>query len=338
MYQKQGIIWVLLFLLSSPTTTWAQSAPKLFRSKNGLMGYRGHLGEVRIQPQFSKARPFSEGLAAVQKNGQWGFINTQGKYVIKPLYQRVLSFRAGYAKVGRSNLWGLVNNRGKLVVPAAYSQLTYVLDPANTPTLIVRAKQSGLFALLDKATGTQLTPFQYQYLSPRLIGQRLKAKNTQGKYGFLNKTGQQVIACQYDEATDFVQGKALVNKAKKQFYINSSGGFLRAYNPNKDAPVFTVVEQPPTPKGGSAQMAAYLEKNLQYPPEARANNTSGIVILQFIVESNGQLSHFKVLRGLGNGCNKEAIRLLKGSSPWNPGKQRGKTVRVKKTFVVRFAY
>lgn len=335
MYVTRAVVILLVGILTM-SVGWGQSSLRLFKSKNGMMGYRNHLGEVAISPQFSKARPFTEGLAAVQKNGQWGFINKQGNYIIKPLYQDASSFRGGFAKVWYDKLWGMVNAQGKVTIPVKYTKLNHIFGRGNVPTHMARAKQNGAFGVLDKNTGKRLSPFQYQYIATRLIEERLTVQDKAGKYGFLNKNGQQVVACQYDQVKSFSKGKALVEQNGKRFFISPSGEFLRVYDARKDAPVYLIVQQPPTPKGGKAQMEAYIEKNLQYPAQAKANNIKGKVILRFVVEQDGQLSNIKVVKGLGNGCNEEAIRLLKASSPWNAGKQRGKAVRVRQTFLVRF--
>lgn len=335
MYVKKAVIALLVSTLMT-SVCWGQNSLKLFKSKNGMMGYRSHLGEVAIPPQFSKARPFAEGLAAVQKNGQWGFINQQGTYVIKPLYQDASSFRGGFAKIWYDKHWGMVNKQGKVTIQVKYTKLNHIFGRGNVPTHMAKAKQNGMFGVLDKNTGKRLTPFQYQYIATRLIEERLTVQDKAGKYGFLNKNGQQVVACEYDRVKNFSKGKALVYQNGKRFFITPSGEFLRAYDVQKDAPVYLIVQQPPTPKGGKAQMETYIEKNLQYPAQAKAKNIKGKVILRFVVEQNGQLSNIKVVKGLGNGCDKEAIRLLKASSPWNPGKQRGKVVRVRQTFLVSF--
>lgn len=335
MYVKKAVLTLLISALMIGMS-WGQNKLRLFKSNNEMMGYRNHLGEVVIAPQFSKARPFNEGLAAVQKNGQWGFINQQGTYIVKPLYQDASSFRGGFAKIWYDKRWGMVNKQGKVTIPVKYDKLSHIFGRGNVPTHMAKAKQNEMFGVLDKNTGKRLTPFQYQYIATRLIEERLTVQDKAGKYGFLNKNGQQVVACQYDQVKSFSKGKALVEQNGKRFFISPSGEFLRAYDARKDAPVYLIVQEPPTPKGGKAQMEAYIEKNLQYPAQAKAKNIKGKVILRFVVEQDGQLSNIKVVKGLGNGCNEEAIRLLKASSPWNPGKQRGKTVRVRQTFLVRF--
>ncbi|HEY1008866.1 MAG: energy transducer TonB [Daejeonella sp.] len=87
------------------------------------------------------------------------------------------------------------------------------------------------------------------------------------------------------------------------------------------------VETSPEYPGGTRALAKYLGSTLRYPAKARENKVQGKVYIGFIVEKNGTLSDFKVIRGIGNGCDEEAIRVLKLSQPWKPGMAEGKAVR-----------
>jgi periplasmic protein TonB len=99
---------------------------------------------------------------------------------------------------------------------------------------------------------------------------------------------------------------------------------------------FASVEVLPNPPGGMQGWGKYLQKNLKYPPIARENNITGRVIMSFVVEKNGQLTDIKVLRGIGGGCDEEAVRVLKNAPAWEPGKQNGRSVRVAYTMPIFF--
>jgi TonB family protein len=101
--------------------------------------------------------------------------------------------------------------------------------------------------------------------------------------------------------------------------------------------VFTIVETMPEFPGGEDGMMDYFTKNLIYPAIARSNGIQGKVFVNFIVEPNGSVSNVTVLRGIGGGCDEEAIRLVKAMPKWTPGKQRGQTVRVTMSTSVSFA-
>lgn len=105
-------------------------------------------------------------------------------------------------------------------------------------------------------------------------------------------------------------------------------------NPNQ---IFTAVEQAPAFPGGDAAFGKYLSKNIRYPAVARENNVQGRVILTFVVERDGSLTDIKVVRGIGSGCDEEAVRVLKSSPKWKPGIQNGRPVRVQYSIPVNFA-
>lgn len=102
--------------------------------------------------------------------------------------------------------------------------------------------------------------------------------------------------------------------------------------------VFTVVEEQPQFPGGENARQLFLAQNIQYPEKAKANNIEGIVFATFIVETDGTISHVKILKGIGSGCDEEVIRVLKKMPAWKPGFQRGKNVRVKINMPVKFMF
>lgn len=100
--------------------------------------------------------------------------------------------------------------------------------------------------------------------------------------------------------------------------------------------VFLVVEEQPSFPGGEAARLKFFAKNIVYPQQAKEFDITGIVYVGFIVEPDGSLSNIKVLRGIGGGCDEEALRVVKSMPLWNPGKQLGRPVRVQFNLAVRF--
>ena len=80
--------------------------------------------------------------------------------------------------------------------------------------------------------------------------------------------------------------------------------------------------------GGDQAMMKFVAENVQYPQEARDKEISGRVLVSFIVEKDGSIADVKVVKGIGGGCDEEAVRVVKAMPKWKPGKDKGKPVRV----------
>ena len=100
--------------------------------------------------------------------------------------------------------------------------------------------------------------------------------------------------------------------------------------------VFEIVEQNPMFPGGNEELMKWLSKNLKYPASAQENGIQGRVLVQFVVNKDGSIVEPKVLRSVDPALDKEALRVVSTMPKWQPGKQRGKTVRVRFTLPVTF--
>lgn len=100
--------------------------------------------------------------------------------------------------------------------------------------------------------------------------------------------------------------------------------------------IFMVVESMPEFPGGEAALTKYLFDNIEYPQMAKESGIQGRVFVTFVVERDGNVTDVRVLRGIGGGCDEEAIRVVKGMPNWTPGKQRGKPVRVQFNLPIKF--
>jgi protein TonB len=92
----------------------------------------------------------------------------------------------------------------------------------------------------------------------------------------------------------------------------------------------------PMPVGGEGAWSSFLQKHLHYPPQAQENNAQGRVVISFIVEKDGHLSDFNILRKAGFGFDEEALRVLKLAPAWKPGLVNGQPVRVRYTIPINF--
>jgi periplasmic protein TonB len=110
---------------------------------------------------------------------------------------------------------------------------------------------------------------------------------------------------------------------------------METLEPKEDTP-FVVVEQQPEFPGGLPALAAYLQKNLRYPSAASSASVSGKVYLSFVVNADGSLVDVEVAKGIGFGCDDEALRVVKAMPRWKAGRQSGRAVRVKFSLPVVF--
>ncbi|MCB0812423.1 MAG: energy transducer TonB [Flavobacteriales bacterium] len=101
--------------------------------------------------------------------------------------------------------------------------------------------------------------------------------------------------------------------------------------------IYTIVEVMPQFPGGDEALKRYLAENLTYPQVAGDNGTSGVVYVTFVVEKDGSVTGAEILRGIGSGCDEEALRVISRMPNWTPGKHQGKPVRIQYNLPVRFA-
>lgn len=96
------------------------------------------------------------------------------------------------------------------------------------------------------------------------------------------------------------------------------------------------VDQMPVPPGGMEGFTQYMIQNLKYPKAAKEAKIEGMVMLTFVVKSDGTVDAVEVLRGIGGGCDEEAVRVIKGSGKWTAGIKEGKAVATQLTLPVQF--
>ncbi|HOX77799.1 MAG TPA: energy transducer TonB [Bacteroidales bacterium] len=100
--------------------------------------------------------------------------------------------------------------------------------------------------------------------------------------------------------------------------------------------IFRVVESAPEFPGGEEALYAFLRKNTEYPRLAREVGISGKVYITFVVERDGRITDAQVVRGIGGGCDEEALRVVNMMPQWKPGLQRGHAVRVQFIMDIKF--
>ena len=99
--------------------------------------------------------------------------------------------------------------------------------------------------------------------------------------------------------------------------------------------IFVIVQDEPEFIGGESALIKYLSK-INYPQMAIEAGTQRTVYASFVVEKDGSITNIKIIRGIGNGCDEETLRIIKAMPKWKPGKQMNTIVRVQMKIPVRF--
>ena len=100
--------------------------------------------------------------------------------------------------------------------------------------------------------------------------------------------------------------------------------------------IFTIVEEPASPKGGMPAFYKYIGDKMKYPAQARRMGIEGKVFVEFVIGKDGSISDVKAVKGIGAGCDEEAVRVVQAAPSWSPGKQRGKSVKQRMVLPITF--
>jgi len=146
-----------------------------------------------------------------------------------------------------------------------------------------------------------------------------------------------ILSCDVISPEDFNPNSASTSELISQNIIPSKTIQTENGDTNESATeVFTVVEKQPIPPDGMLAYYQYIQDNLNYPEEAKDQGIEGKVFVQFIVSTDGKLTNVAAVKGIGGGCDEEAVRVVMKSLPWIPGLQNGKKVKVRMILPITF--
>ncbi len=190
------------------------SEPRLFlRKSNNLYGYVDQHGIVDVEPRFSDAHDFSEGLAAVKVGKSWGYINRQGEIIIRPRYNRACDFHESMAAVFDGHYWGFINIEGNLAVPCQYQDVG-IFSEGVAP--VCKNDKCGFI----NKEGQRVIDLQYNEAYEFKDGLARIRGGSSNSYGFINKNGKVVIKPSYEYARDFSEERTFVqcNEHSHSYY------------------------------------------------------------------------------------------------------------------------
>jgi len=151
----------------------------------------------------------------------------------------------------------------------------------------------------------------------------------------LKEIRQQIAVMLLIIATTFAACTTLQYGGYKQSNVTISK-MERGENDAAEEELIMIVEKTPEYPGGDEARLKFIQDNFVYPEEAKEKQIEGTVYVGFTVEKDGSISDIKVLRGIGGGCDEEAVRIISMMPNWKPAQQRGKEVRVIYSMPIRF--
>jgi periplasmic protein TonB len=140
-----------------------------------------------------------------------------------------------------------------------------------------------------------------------------------------------------DEVAD---DKKTIAKTESDSIANGSAN--GSNNPNSELNgngkmIYLNAEVMPEYPGGKKSLIKYLQDNLVYPLTAKENGITGTVTISFVIDEDGSVTNAKVEKGIGGGCDQEALRIVREMRKWKPGRQGDKYVRVQTSIPITFA-
>ena len=199
-------------------------------------GYINKAGAFVIPQKFDEAYDFYEDLASVKIGEKYGFIDRTGKIVIDAVYDSPSYFKDGLAIVELNGLSFVIDKKNKRVLTKGFKGLSTFNEG------LARFEENDKIGFIDINGNVVIKPVldfgsqqsqRLMYFSEGLCvfedgssAPRDKYGNFRGKFGYVNKTGKEIIPARYDYAGPFKNGLAIVSQSGNYGYINKSGKFV----------------------------------------------------------------------------------------------------------------
>ncbi len=266
-----------------PRLWYAGEGLILADTPDGKTGYFDTKGNLVVPFCYSYGGSFSEGLAVVKMGGQVGFIDPTGQEVVPcdlP-YTTAENLDHGVSVVTRSTRegikWGLIDRNGREIVECKYDEETYI-PPLDEG--IVSMHWNGKYGYVN-IEGREIVPPQYDYTHE--FSEGYGAVRLNGKYGYVDQLGQEVTAIAYDHALDVSDGLAVVERDGKW-------GALRFSKTTKETGVVASPStQPVLVNGVSVEFQCYALK------DANGNDTNYIKLRDVASILSGSAVQFNVV-------------------------------------------
>lgn len=221
--------FVIFLLASCGNGIQNQSGIKLIPVQSGKdYQYINKKGKIVINPQFSEATMFREGLALVKTTGnepRWGFISEDGKYAVNAQYIEATVFSDGLAWVVTENSAPtVIDTKGNIKFALSVAEQTRIFRNGLAAYSTVSADGEEKWGFVNKSGQVKINP---QFTETDDFNEGICAvRNKDGKWGYIDTDGSLTINYQFDEAQSFKNGKAIVELGGKLGVINKDGKYL----------------------------------------------------------------------------------------------------------------
>jgi TonB family protein len=306
----------------------------LDRSEIGLFDIAGR---QRMPFEFQDIRIVgsSDRLKAHKKDDFYGLFDTEGRALTFPI---LADFEANKALPNlifakeQSGEWLVVNREGRHINQDRFDKFS---DVQETGFVAYKGGLSAIF-LPD---GQRITPFKYRYV--RLFAQKSQTRKDEKAHGLNTETyfvgntkdtGEWQLIDNFGKEYPFEPRKEQPQKSKTAENPLSPSDIEAEDDTQKMDDTQKVYDFPSKQAqfpGGETAMLQFYANNIKYPSEAKKMGIQGRVVIQFVVEKDGSLTSFILLRDIGSGCGMSAIEATKLMPRWLPAEHNGKTVRAK---------
>ncbi len=203
-------------------------------SCNMKKGFMNTSGEIVVPCKYEDVKPFSESLAGVCKGGKWGYIDKLGKEIVPCKYDGAASFSEGLACVRKNGKRGYIDKLGKEVVSCKYDVIFYghiCLDSSFSVfsssfseglACVMKEDNGRKFGFIDKS-GKEVISCNYDWAYPFSESVAWVLNSGGELFGLIDKSGNEILPYQYKYVTTFSEGLAGVSKGDKWGYIDKSG-------------------------------------------------------------------------------------------------------------------
>ena len=196
--------------------------------QNGKYGFFDLEGKIVINPQFEYATVFRENLALVKTtgdNGKWGFIDNTGKIVINANYIDATVFQNGLAwVVSENSAPTAIGNNGEVKFVLKQANRVHLFSDDLAAFSVKDTTSNESWGFVDKS-GVQIINPQFNEVGD-FSGNMCAVKNKEGKWGFIDKSGKIIINYQFDNVEKFIDGKAIVYLDNKAGVIDNEGKYI----------------------------------------------------------------------------------------------------------------